>query len=44
MGVGPSRAAQPIEPSGRWQVFVGAFVALGSVATVAYAVVETFWG
>ena len=32
----PSRSA--------WQGWVGAFVALGCLATAGYAVVETFWG
>ena len=27
-----------------WQIGVALFVALGSVATAAYAVIETFWG
>jgi uncharacterized protein involved in exopolysaccharide biosynthesis len=28
----------------RWQPLVAAFVALGCLVTVGYAVVETFWG
>jgi hypothetical protein len=28
----------------RWQLWVGLFVAVGSVATIGLAVVETFWG
>lgn len=31
-------------PERRWQMAVGLFVAVGCVATAAYAVVETFWG
>lgn len=27
-----------------WQIWVGVLVALGSLVTAGYAVVETFWG
>jgi hypothetical protein len=29
---------------GRWQLWLGAFVALGSLFTIGWAFVETFWG
>ena len=29
---------------GRWQVWVGAFVLLGSFFTIGWVVVETWWG
>ena len=32
------------ERPGRWQLAVGAFVVLGCLVTVAYAIGETFWG
>ena len=32
------------EPKPGWEKWAGALVALGMIATVAYAVVETFWG
>ena len=28
----------------RWQIWTALLVAVGSLATIAYAVVETFWG
>ena len=34
----------PARQSRGWQIAVAAFVALGSLATAAYAFVETFWG
>jgi hypothetical protein len=30
--------------SSRWQLAVGALVALGCLLTAGYALVETFWG
>jgi hypothetical protein len=27
-----------------WQIWVGVFVSLGSLATAGYALIETFWG
>jgi hypothetical protein len=29
---------------GRWQIWAGAIVALGCLATAAYALFETMWG
>ena len=31
-------------PNPRWPLWVGVFVALGSVATLAFAFVESWWG
>jgi hypothetical protein len=35
---------RPRERGARWQVWVGLFVLLGSIATVAYAFAESWWG
>jgi len=37
-------AAKSERQGGRWQLWVGLFVAIGSIGTIALAVVETFWG
>jgi hypothetical protein len=31
-------------PKPKWPLYVGIFVALGSVVTVAYAFIESWWG
>jgi len=31
-------------PPPRWPIYAGIIVAIGSVVTAAYAIVETFWG
>jgi len=31
-------------PGPKWPLWVGIFVALGSVATVAWAFIESWWG
>ena len=41
----PTEAEHTVnDSSGRWQLPVGLFVALGCLVTAGYAVVETFWG
>jgi hypothetical protein len=37
-------AARSDQKGGRWQIWVGLFVAVGALATIALAVIETFWG
>jgi hypothetical protein len=43
-GVVVVMAAQSEPKGGRWQLWVGLFVAVGSLGTIAFAVIETFWG
>jgi hypothetical protein len=33
-----------VENKPKWPIYVGIFVALGSIATVALAFVESWWG
>ena len=40
----PGMDAQTNRKGGGWQIWVGLFVAFGSLVTIGYAVVETFWG
>ena len=39
----PARRSRPA-PEPRWPLWAGVIVALGCLATIAYAVIETFWG
>jgi hypothetical protein len=32
------------KPNPKWPIWAGIFVALGSLATVAYAFIESWWG
>jgi hypothetical protein len=34
----------PHQPRPKWPLWFGLFVAVGSVATVAYAFIESWWG